>query len=123
MGTKTPPWPHYPKWTTAKWWSFIRSGLRSKWLRWPPRYEALEAARRAKPKNKAGKHKWEYKCSKCRKWWLQKDVEVDHIEPVGSLNGYQDVEWFIRRLFVPSNKLRILCKTCHTKVTNESRKK
>lgn len=118
MAKRTPPWPPYPAWTTAKWWAFLRSGLRSKWARWPPRFEVLNDARRAKPKNKAGRHKWEYKCAKCKKYYLQKDVEVDHIEPVGKLNDWKDIEEFVRRLFVAKQKLRVLCKNCHRSATN-----
>lgn len=115
MGRKTPPFEGYPAWTTAKFWSFIRSGLRQKWVRWPPRYEALNAARKTV---KGKRHKYEYKCSKCRKWFKQKDVEVDHIEPAGSLSSYEDISGFVERLFVSADKLRIVCKPCHKKITH-----
>jgi hypothetical protein len=121
MPRKTPPWPSYPAWTTAKYWAFIRSGIRAKWGRWPPKFEALQAVRRNKPKTKKGRHKFEFKCSQCGKWFMQKEVEVDHIEPTGSLNCYEDLPGFVERMFVPSSKLRVVCKPCHRKITNEAR--
>lgn len=109
----------YPAWTDAKFWSFVRSGLRRKWVMWPPRFEVIRDARRAV----VGKrHKWEIKCSKCKRWKQLKEIQVDHIEPVGELREYEHLSNFVRRLFVSKDKLRILCKPCHVKITNKSRK-
>lgn len=119
MAKRTPPCKHYPAWTTAKFWAFVRSGLRAKWQRWPPRYEALNEARRSVT---GKRHKYEYQCSKCKEWKKQKEVQVDHITPCGSLNRYEDLPRFVRRLFVSKDKLRILCKACHQGETNEQRK-
>ena len=119
MGKKTTSNSNWPAWSDAKFWSFVRSGLRRKWIMWPPRFEALKKARRPI----IGKrHKWEVKCSKCKKWCLQKNVQVDHIVPVGTLKSYSHLDSFVRKLFVPVEKLRILCKTCHLKKTLEERK-
>lgn len=115
---RTPPCVVYDTWTEARFWAFIRSGLRAKWVRWPPRYEALRNARRAV---KGQRHKWEHKCAKCKKWYKQKDVQVDHITPVGTLKRYADLDGFVRRLFVPASALRILCKSCHNKITQKAR--
>lgn len=120
MPKKTPPFHHYPKWTQAKFWSFIRSGLRVKWTRWPPRYEALNDSR----KSVIGKrHKFEYQCSSCKKWFKQKEVEVDHIVPAGTLRCYSDLPRFVERLFVSKDKLRVVCKPCHKTITKETNMK
>lgn len=118
MSKKTPPNTNYPAWSDAKFWSFVRSGLRAKWVRWPPRYEALRDARRA-VKNK--RHKWEVKCSICKKWKQQKYIQVDHIIPVGTLKDYQHLPDFVRKLFVSKDKLRVVCAVCHQRITNEGR--
>lgn len=116
MGTRTPPFKPYPKWSEAKFYSFLRSGLRAKWTRWPPRYEALADARRVyKGKNK--RQKYEYKCADCNKYFAQKDVQVDHIIPCGTLKTWNDLAGFAERLFVSKDKLQILCKPCHRKKT------
>jgi 5-methylcytosine-specific restriction endonuclease McrA len=115
---RTPPCAMHQTWTEAQFWAFVRSGLRAKWVRWPPRYEALRNARRAV---KGQRHKWEHKCAKCKRWYKQKDVQVDHITPVGTLKRYADLDGFVRRLFVSAAALRILCKSCHNKITQKAR--
>lgn len=120
MGRKTPPFKEYPKWTTARYWSFVRSALRKAFTRWPPKYECLNDAKRTVT---GKRHRYEYKCAKCSKWYKQKDVQVDHIKPCGSLNKHEDLPRFVRRLFVAKDKLRVLCKPCHQGETNEQRDK
>lgn len=118
MGKKTPPFKHYPEWTEAKFWAFIRSGLRAKWSRWPPKFVALKNARRSV---KGQRHKYEYQCYKCRQWFKQKEVEVDHAISAGKLNTYKDLPKFVERLFVSENELTVLCKPCHKAKTLEER--
>lgn len=120
MAKKTPPFKDYPKWTEAKFWAFLRSALRAKWSRWPPRYEILQSQRRAY-KGPKKQQKYEYKCSRCNKWWMQKEVEVDHIIPCGSLNKYEDLPEFVRKLFTSTDNLRIVCKPCHKIITKENK--
>jgi len=85
---------------------------------WPPRFDAIKESRRAV----VGKrHKWEIKCAVCKKWHMQKNVQVDHIEPVGTLKSYDHLADFVRKLFVSSDKLRTVCKECHQQITNEER--
>lgn len=118
MGRKTPPFHKYPAWTEAKFWAFIRSGLRAKWNRWPPKYDVLKAARRTV---KGKRHKYEYKCAKCKKWFKGSEVQVDHKIPAGSLKSYQELPGFVERLFVGPDQLDVLCKPCHAKKTKEER--
>lgn len=117
MAKRTPPHSSYPEWTTARFWSFIRSTLRRAWSRWPPKYKVLASAKR-ECKEK-GRQKYEYKCSKCEGYFPQKEIEVDHITPCGSLNDYKDLAGFVERLFVSEEKLRVVCKQCHREITNE----
>jgi len=118
MTKRTPPFPHYPEWTTSRFWSFVRSTLRRAWSRWPPKYQVLNKARRVV---KGKRHKYEYKCSECKKWFKSTEVEVDHIVPVGSLKDYSDLPAFVERLFVSEESLRCICKTCHKIKTKEDR--
>jgi len=118
MGRKTPPFKEYPDWTTAKFWSFVRSGLRAKWSRWPPKFKKLNSAKRTV---EGKRHKYEYKCAKCKEWYKGSEVSVDHIEPVGSLNNYEDLPKFVERLFVGEDKLDVLCKKCHDTKTKQER--
>jgi len=117
MSKRTPPHPEYPSWTEARFRQFIRSALRAAWSRWPPKYEVLAAAKRTV----SGKrHKYEFQCASCKQWFKQKEVQVDHITPVGS-----DTDWiqFIQRLFVGKNKLQVLCSECHNLKTKRERSK
>lgn len=125
MGNKTPPWPDYPEWTEARFWTFIRSGIRSKWSKWPPKWEALRAAERPYV-GPDKRRKKEYQCAKCGNWYGNKQVSVDHIIPAGSLKSYDDIVGFYRAIFVPVEKLQVLCKVCHDAKSakeNEDRRK
>lgn len=105
-------------WTEARYWSFISSGLRRMWVKYPVRSEALKAARR--PYLGCDKRtKWEYKCNNCKEWFKGKDVHVDHIEPVGSL--MTDLMAAVQRLFCELGNLQVVCKSCHKSKTNEEK--
>jgi len=116
MTRKTPPHKAYPEWTEARYRQFIRSALRSAWNRWPPKYEALNKARRIV---EGQRHKYEYQCNKCKQWFKQKGVQVDHISSAGSDSSWDN---FIDRLFVGVDKLQVLCRPCHQDKTNKERK-
>ena len=120
---RTPPFPAYPEWTTSKFFSFIRSAIRNKFTRWPPKYEVLNAAKSCVPKDRGGRQKFEYKCSICEGKFAQKNVEVDHIIPCGSLKSFEDLSGFAERMFCSAEHLRVVCKPCHKKVTAAERAK
>lgn len=118
---RTPPFEAYPEWSTAKYWGFLRSALRSAYNKWPPKWKVLNAAKRAyKGKNKS--QKWEYRCAICKKWHKAKDVSVDHIIPAGSLNSYDDLVPFVQKLFCAEEGLQVLCTACHHSKTQEERR-
>lgn len=102
--------------TEARYWGFVRSALRKAWLRWPPRYAALNAA-----ESGIGKlRRW--RCAICDGDFLKKDVEVDHF-PVacGSLKDYDDLPRFVKTLYCEADNLRVVCKTCHKAHTKQQR--
>jgi len=121
MPQKTPPFEDYPEWTQARFWSFIRSALRQAFTRWPPKYKALQAAR--SPVEGSGRQKWQYECAECGDAFMQKEVEVDHIIPAGSLKGYTDLPGFVERLFVSEDKMQVVCKPCHKAKTQKDKTK
>ena len=56
----------------------------------------------------------------------EKNINVDHIIPAGSLNTAQDLPLFVERLFCEQDNLQVLCTTCHDKKTlkeKQSKKK
>jgi len=106
--------------TESAFWSFIRSGLRQKSRWWKPITQCkLNAKRTYKGPNK--RQKFEYQCNSCKKWFAEKNINVDHIDPAGSLNCANDLPGFVERLFVEVEGLQVLCSICHDKKTAKER--
>lgn len=102
--------------TESAFWSFIRSALRQKSRWWKPITECKMKARRAyKGTNK--RQKYEYQCNECKGWFAEKQINVDHIVPAGSLNCAQDLPGFVERLFCEIDNLQVLCEKCHDRKT------
>ncbi len=100
----------------------IRSSLRnlSRW--WKPFSEALKKASSTYYVGRA--KRVVYLCAACNQLHGRKDVEVNHIVPVGSLKTYDDLPGFCQRLFVEDvGMLEVVCKACHAEITSEQRKK
>jgi 5-methylcytosine-specific restriction endonuclease McrA len=105
----------------AMYWTFIRSALRQKSRWWPPITQAkLEARRIYKGVNK--RQKYEYQCAHCKDWFMEKDINVDHIISAGALNCGADLEGFVGRLFCEKDNLQVLCEVCHNIKTQKDRK-
>lgn len=88
--------------------AFAVSSLRRSSYRWPPRYQAMNAARVERGK---------YKCAKCDVVTNRKNVQVDHLVTVVPLEGFDSWDGFIDRLFCDIEGFRVLCKPCHSAVT------
>lgn len=103
--------------TEAQYLAWIRSALRSKWLKWPPRNAAIAAARRTyKGPNKL--QKWEVQCAICSGWHKLKEIEVDHYpHDAGSILTFEDIGPFVNRLYCEVDNLRTVCKPCHKAYT------
>ena len=105
------------EWTESRFHSFIKSALRSASRRWSPIYTTKKNARIARNT---------YICSNCRNKVGNKDICVDHKNPVVSVeDGFVDWNVYIQRMFVESDGLTALCKKCHdfkTLVENKQRK-
>jgi 5-methylcytosine-specific restriction endonuclease McrA len=109
-------------WTTARYFSFIRSALRRAWTKYPVRYQVMDAAK-SPYKGTDKRTRWVYKCATCKKNFKSTEVNVDHINPAGTLTKYSDLPKFVQNLFCEADNLQVLCKTCHDKKTKEERKK
>lgn len=112
-------------WTEAAFWGFLRSGLRRMSTRWPPLSNVLKVHRRPYDGPNT-QQKWEYQCALCGEWFPQAVtrngkrkpmIEVDHIDPCGTLKSFADLAVFAERLFCEIDKLRVTCVAC-----NQSRK-
>ena len=92
--------------------------LRRAWLRDSARTKVKERARIARGR---------YICEFCKKEIGAKDFQIDHIDPIVPLTGWENFDSFIMRTFVDDTKLQLICKEpCHSeksKRENEERRK
>ena len=101
--------------------SLIRSNLRNASRLWKPVAECKKLARRVyKGKNKS--QKWEYRCNHCKEWFMEKEIQIDHIVDAGTLTCSNDLPGFVDRLFCEVEGFQTLCKPCHQIKTNLARK-
>jgi len=106
--------------TESQFWSFIRSALRNKSRFWKPVSQCKANGKRDyKGPNK--RQKFEYQCNYCKNWYAEKNINIDHIIPAGSLNCSADLPGFIDRLFVEADGLQILCTGCHNEKTKREK--
>ena len=112
------------EWTEARFRAFIISALRAYMKRFPPKWKALKAASIGRVINKrSGRLAEHYKCASCDSFFVARDVQVDHIEPVVSpQEGFQDWWTYMNRLYCEAENLQVLCKPCHKQKTAEERK-
>ena len=108
-------------WTKARYFQFIRSVLRQAFQRYPVK----QIVKNENRKPVVGKrHKWVYTCEHCEGEFMDKEIQVDHIKPTGSLNEYSDLPGFVQRLYCEKADMQILCKPCHLiKTANERRER
>ena len=92
--------------------------------RFPPKWKALKAAMVGKKVNKrSGRLAEHYLCASCGGFFVARDVQVDHIDPVVSPEeGFQDWWTYMNRLYCEAENLQVLCKPCHKDKTNAERK-
>ena len=108
--------------TESAFWSFIRSALRQKSRWWKPISLCKQKARRNyKGPNK--RQKYEYQCNHCKKWYAEKNINVDHIIPAGTLTCANDLPGFVERLFCEIDNLQVLCTHCHDIKSKEDKLK
>ena len=105
--------------TESQFWGKVRSALRREFRYWKPALKAKLAARR-KYVGDNKRQKWEYSCAHCSKWFPDKEIQIDHIVPVGTLKTYKDLAGFLKRL-TPETGFQVLCKDCHKEKTRKER--
>lgn len=109
------------EWTLARMKAFIFSALRG--ARWPVKYQVIKEAFVEHGINpKTGRSCKLHRCSACLKLVPQKEVRVDHIEPIVPIGHewaaeghFLGTNWdmVLRRMFVESEGLQALCEGCH----------
>lgn len=107
--------------TSSAFFSFLRSALRAKSRFWLPVQECKKRNRRINQSSNR-RLKFEYQCNQCKNWFPEKEVKCDHIIPAGSLNSFEDLPEFCRRLFCEVEGLQLLCDVDHDAKTLIERK-
>ncbi len=105
--------------TEASFFSMIRSALRKLSRYWKPITKAKMEARipYVGPNTR---QKFAYICNHCKGSFKESDVQIDHIEAVGSLRSVDDLPGFVERLFAEDG-FQCLCSACHTIKTSLDR--
>ena len=110
--------------------SRITSALRKVWRYYPERTKVLKRCETGEHYLKISKGTGKeykapyYKCEECGS--KEEKIQIDHIDPIVNYNGFQDWNTYIQRMFIDSEYMRGLCKSCHSGVTlvqSELRKK
>ena len=108
------------KWTESRFNSFIKSSLRTASVRWEPRYTCLaNAFRLVQTNQKTGRMAKHFECAKCRCLFPQKEIEINHINPVVPVEGFDSWDKVIERMFCEIEGLEALCRPCHKLITAE----
>lgn len=113
----------------------IYSALRRNFRTYPAYSETLKEAKREYfIKSKKGKplRRVKFLCCECLKEVSQKEIRVDHVDPVVPIegiplqnNGLPDFNTYIDRLYCNKSNLQCICKSCHdlkSKQENKARK-
>lgn len=101
--------------------SFVTSILRSGSRRWGPKYSTLNDAKTEKKINpKSGRLAQHFRCNKCKKEFTAKDIQIDHITPIGYDKSWDE---FIEALFCERENLQALCTSCHLEKSKSERKR
>lgn len=110
--------------TEAEYWGKIRSALRKAFAYWKPAQAVLKKAEcgtRVNPRT--GRQKKVYRCAACLQADFREDMQIDHINPCGSLRSPEDLVPFLERLTCEdSSQFQLLHKKCHQQKTNQRRK-
>lgn len=98
--------------SNAAFFGWLRSRLRKMSQAWKPiQIVKKEAKTPYKGDNK--RRRFSYVCGKCGNAVADKESNVHHIIPAGSLKSFADLPGFCERLFVEKEGLILLCHKCH----------
>lgn len=105
-------------WTESFVLSRIRAVLRRLSMQMPV-IRMVKLANRRKYTGPRRQQKFEYQCAVCHQWFPEKEIQVDHIVPAGSMRTFEDVGPFARRLlFCSISDMQVLCHQHHREKSN-----
>lgn len=95
--------------------TFVMNVLRRGTYRWPGRFNSLKKAHKARNA---------YECNSCKEIFKKKEINLDHKDPVIPVEGTEDFNVIIDRMYAEEGGWQVLCKPCHktkTEAENEQR--
>ena len=101
--------------------SFIVNTLRKASQRWAPKNEALKRFRVPIGLFKNGNTRYGYRCNICNEKFMRKDIQIDHINPVVSTEGFTTFDDYIERMFCDADGFQTACFSCHDEKTNREK--
>lgn len=102
----------------AAFFGWLRSRIRRLSIYWKP-IQAVKQEAKVPYIGDNKRRRFSYKCAKCGNAVSDKEGNVHHKIPCGSLKNFSDLSIFAERLFVEKNLLEFLCHTCHSKEHEE----
>jgi len=107
--------------TESQFTSFVKSALRAKSRFWKPISEVLRKAKTARGVYLCNVCKQEVPVSHVVNGKRRKNVQVDHVSPVITEEGFTDWNRFIENLFCEEDNLQAICSSCHDEKTKQER--
>lgn len=97
--------------------AWLEPRLRRISLYWPGKVIARDQAKVrvqiGKYKNGKPEFRVFYRCNECKALFLEEETQMDHINPVVKLTGYNTVDEYIERLLANPEGYQCLCISCH----------
>lgn len=100
----------------------ITSRIRQEWMTYPGKFKAIQrCAERIQLPD--GRMKTLIRCQRCFQLHPRKDIQANHIEPVGALQDTtpEAIEAYKERMFCHYKLIEPLCRKCHQALTYEQR--
>lgn len=119
MRVNKEPWGEGTPWkNSTAFFNFLRGCLRKAWSSHPHKLNLIKKKRKQIPNPNPNGHKatvFGCTCEMCKKDFVLKECQVDHIVSAGKLNKTADIQGFVERLlYVTEDDLRIVCKGCNS---------
>lgn len=84
---------------------------------WPEKNACVQAAKVQVQigfyKNGNPEYKMLFKCAQCEELYDRQNVHVDHKDPIVGIDGFNDWNEFLAKMFCEIDKLQVLCIDCH----------
>jgi isopropylmalate/homocitrate/citramalate synthase len=106
--------------SSSQFFGMIRSCLRQK-SRWWHSIKVCKERAKIPYKGVNKRRKFSYICELCKGEFDAKNINIHHTVECGTLNSFEDIPGFVKRLFCDSDKLVCICTKCHDGIHNKNK--